>query len=766
MAAPLLMKEIIVKPNTSGFRRELLAAVLLLGALLLGALPAAAQMPVDPWPPNGPDFPIEPPIPWPPAPMPPVAFPVTVELHQVNAVVDGPVASVSVMQIFRNDSSREIEGTYVFPLPTDAAPGSLEMTIDGETVEGKLYDKDEARAIYEEIVRSRRDPALLEWLGRGLFQISVFPIPAGATRTVELTYEHPLGLENGLYKFGVPLKAYVPGASPAESVAVNLELRNQPGLRAIYSPSHDVAIDRTGTDGALVSFEGNSIDTQSDFALYFGSDKSAIGANLLSYKPRGEDGYFMLLVAPSLESAADEVVARDIVLVMDVSGSMKGEKITQAKAAAHSIVDQLNPGDRLNIITFSTGVRLWQNELESVSSATQADARAWIERIAATGATDINRALLEALAQVDDGDADRPAYILFLTDGLPTQGEIETDRIVENAADNRPAERSVRLFTFGVGYDVNTDLLNTLSSEMGGRSTYVKPEQAIDEVVSAFYSQIGKPVLANVDLNLTGNTLVEEIYPFPLPDLFAGEQLVVVGRYRDGGDVDLRIEGDINGEDITYVYPNQVLAEAGGEPFVARLWATRKIGALLEQIRRTGADQELVDAVIDLSLEYGIVSPYTSYLVLEPGVGPQMPISQEGAMALPAPRDQAYMAGGAAMESAAAAPASGQAAVVASEARASLESAKTVAEQEQVRYVGGKAFVQRGWVEGEGGVPVALWVDTAYDAETEPEVVPFGSDRYFELAQDDLVAQWLSVSSEMIIVLAGAEQVRITTVAP
>lgn len=736
---------------------------LLMVAMLGGALPAAAQVPVDPPLPVEPTWPIEPPQPWPPAPVPPVQFPVTVELHQVNAIVDGAVAAVTVNQVFRNDSGRETEGTYVFPLPPDAAPGSLEMTIDGITVEGKLYDKDEARAIYEEIVRSRRDPALLEWLGRGLFQVSVFPIPAGATRTVELTYEHPLDLENGLYKFGVPLKAYVPGASPAETVAVNVELRNQPGLRAIYSPSHDVAVERIGNDGALVSFEGSGKDTQSDFTLYFGSDKSSIGANLLSYKPRGEDGYFMLLVAPSLESADAEVVARDIVLVMDVSGSMKGDKIRQAREAAHAIVGQLNPGDKLNLITFSTGVRLWQNEPQEVTTATLADADAWIDKIVATGATDIDRALFEALGQLQGGDAGRPAYILFLTDGLPTQGEIDPERIVDNAATNRPDDRSVRLFTFGVGYDVNTDLLNTLSSEMGGRSTYVKPNEAIDEVVSAFYNQIGKPVLANVDLTLTGDTLVDEVYPFPLPDLFAGEQMVVVGRYRNGGDVDVRIAGDINGVETTYVYPSQVLAEAGGEPFVARLWATRKIGALLEQIRRNGADKELVDAVIDLSLEYGIVSPYTSYLVLEPGAGPEMPISQDSAMALPAPRDQAAAAGGAALSSAAAAPASGEAAVAASEARASLETAQTVVEQQQVRFVGGKTFVQRGWVEGAEGEPVALWVDTAYTAESEPEVVPFGSDRYFELAQDDTVAQWLSVSPEMILVLDDGGEVRITT---
>ncbi len=587
------------------------------------------------------------------------------------------------------------------------------------------------------------------------------PYPQVRSRTVELTYEQPLALENGVFKFGVPLKAYVPGASAAESVAVDVELRNQSGLRTIYSPSHTVSVERTGNSGALISFEGSGADTQSDFALYFGSDKSAIGANLLSYKLRGEDGYFMLLVAPSVESAATEVIARDIVLVLDVSGSMEGEKIAQARGAAHAILEQLNPDDRLNLITFSTGVRMWQNGLQPVTKRGMANADKWIDAIDASGSTDINRALMEALAQVGEGDGSRPAYILFLTDGLPTQGEVDAGRIVANAADNRPTDRTVRLFTFGVGYDVNTDLLNTLSSEMGGLSTYVKPDQAIDEVVSDFYSQIGKPVLANVDLAVTGDALVEEVYPFPLPDLFAGEQMVVVGRYRNGGEVGLRITGDINGEEVTYTYPNQILAEAGGEPFVARLWATRKIGALLEQIRRTGADKELVDAVIDLSLEFGIVSPYTSYLVLEPGAANEV-MDVAAVASLRAPRDLAFDAGSASMESAAAAPASGAAAVMASEARSSMAAAQTVVEQNQVRFVGGKTFVQRGWVESAEGRPAQLWVDTAYVADEPVETIPFASERYFELAQDDVVAQWLSLSSELIIVLEDGAQVRIT----
>ena len=739
---------------------------LMLFALLAGtACAARAQIPVDPMPPVSPILPEPwPPEPWPPGPIPPVPpviFPVAVELYQVSAVVDGPIASVNIKQVFRNDSSVTSEGTYIFPLPLEALPSSLQLLIDGEMVEGQMYDRDEARSIYENIVRRERDPALLEYLGDGLFQINVFPIPAGKTRTVELTYEHTVTADNGLYKYVAPLRAWVQGSGPAETVSVSVELVNQPGLRTIYSPSHEVSIERTGDDAALIGFEGNGVDSQSDSTIYFGTDESTIGANLISYKPAGEDGYFMLLVAPSLDAADEEIVERDLVLVVDVSGSMQGEKIQQAKQAARFVVSQLNQGDRFNLITFSTGTRLWQRELQEVDAESLSDAERWIGRIAATGSTDINRALLEAMAQFDE-DRTRPGYILFLTDGQPTMGETDPEQIIENAADNQPDERSLRIFTFGVGFDVNTDLLSALSRDMGGRATYVKPDQDIEEIVGDFASQISKPVLSDVMLAFGGDMVVDELYPFPLTDLFAGEQLLVVGRYREGGVLDLEIGGKVNGEPTTYVYPGQELVDRGGEPFVARLWATRKMGALLEQIRREGTSQELVDEITELSLEYGIVSPFTSYLVLEPGMAQGAPAAIVPLSSGRTLRADASGAAVAAAESMAAAPAAGESAVAAAEARSSLESAQTVTQEEQVRYLEGKTFVRRGWVEDGTGKAVPFWVDTSVAEDVTPEVVEFGSERYFELVQDETVARWLALSPEMIVVVEG-KTLRITT---
>jgi Ca-activated chloride channel family protein len=719
--------------------------------LALAGLPVSAQgIIIDP-----------PPLVEPPASMGPIG----IEEHRVAVVIDGPLAQVRVTQVFHNDTHQTIEGVYLFPLPGDAAVSDFQMTVDGQVLEGKLLDRDEARRIYEEIVRSRRDPALLEYIGRNLFQTSVFPIPAGESRKLELNYTQIVAQRNGLYEFVYPLRTRQYGAAPVKRLALSIELRNQPGLRTLYSPHYDVSIDRRGDDQALIGYEASHTQPEHDFALYFGAAHNEIGLNLLSYKPAGEDGFFVLLAAPSIEVEEQAVVARDIVLALDVSGSMQGDKIEQARNAAHFVVDQLNPGDRFNLISFSTGVRLWQGELQPADEPARKAAHAWINRLTAAGSTDINRALLEALGQLQVKQVNQhPGYILFLTDGLPTQGETEVERILANAQNNKPEQTSLRLFTFGVGYDVNTDLLDTLSQELGGRSNYVRPDEAIDEEVSQFYSGISTPVLVDTALSFGQNVVVDETYPYPLPDLFAGDQLVLVGRYAKGGQATVTLRGVANGQKMSFQYPGQTLVQSGGEPFVARLWATRKIGALLEQVRRSGPDQELIDEIVNLSLTYGIVTPYTSYLVVEPEIveAGAAPASEPVVGLREKAEDEVaeYAA-----QSAAAAP-SGEAAVVASEARAALSDADMVHESTGVRYVNGKSFVRQAILQTAQGEALELWVDTLYHERMALETVFFGSPRYFALARQPHLTPWLAVSPELILVLDEGHAVRVTVAPP
>ncbi|MCC6168509.1 MAG: VWA domain-containing protein [Caldilineaceae bacterium] len=739
-------------------------AILAVLIWVLAASPAMAQRII-----------IEPPFPPFPPPVPEMGSPGPIQIDEVlvAAEVDGPAAHVRVTQVFHNRSGQTVEGRFVFPLPANAVVSDLQLKVNDQVLEGRLLPSDEARAIYEQIVRQQRDPALLQYLGQGLFQTNVFPIPPGETRQVQFQYTQLVEQRDGLFHFRYPLRGQAQGGAQFE---LTLELTNQPGLRTLYSPNREAQIERGASDAATVRLAGDLSKMDPAFDLYWGVADEAIGVNLLSYRPTGEDGFFVLLASPALESAETEVVARDMVLVLDVSGSMEGEKIDQARRAADFVLDQLNPDDRFNIVAFSTGVHLWSGDLQAVSADAIDEAHAWVTRLDAGGSTDINRALLEALAQLSGAQAEaaaRPAYVLFMTDGLPTQGETDPWRILDNAQLNKPEGRTLRLFTFGVGYDVDTQLLDTLSAELGGRSSYVLPEERIDEAVSAFYQGIQTPVLTEVEIDFGDGVTVDEVYPYPLPDLFAGEQLVVAGRYRAGGTLPVTLRGTVNGVPYVFEYPNQELVERGGEPFVARLWASRKIGVLMAEVRRNGPSPELVDAIVDLSLQYGIVTPYTAYLAEEPqsqvgggAVRPDLPVlpgmDGGGAPADARQAAEAYAAGEAARM--AEMPASGAPAVTASQAQNELQTASTVAGAEAMLHVAGKTFVRQGTVTGATGDTLPFWVDAAYTSDMTLRTVLFGSDEYFNLAQDAAVAAWLSVGPEMVVVLPEQGGVRVTTV--
>jgi Ca-activated chloride channel family protein len=458
---------------------------------------------------------------------------------------------------------------------------------------------------------------------------------------------------------------------------------------------------------------------------------------------------------------------------------MKGEKIRQAQDALIYVLDQLQPNDRFNVVAFSTGVRSYAQGMQPAAQA--AEAKGWVRSLRAVGGTDINRALLEALASLPTEGAasgrpdtstqgERPAIVIFLTDGLPTEGVTEEERIVANVT--QAAGKHVRLFTFGVGDDVNTILLDRLAQEHRGTSAYVRPGQRIDEVVSGFYAKVSEPVLTDLTLDF-GGLHAEEVYPYPLPDLFAGGQLVVTGRYRKGGTVDLRLTGLVNNRPATYTYEAVKFRDEGGEPFIARLWATRKIGHLLTQIRLHGAQRELVDEVIELSKRYGIITPYTSYLVEEPGLAPEAlpmrparpprvpipwglggggaaPVAQATPLTRPSTYDNTAGEAPAAVEieRAAAAPVSGAEAVQDSIMREALKSAERVTESGgTVRVVNDKTFILRDGV----------WVDTAFDAEKmKPERVIFGSDAYFKLlARKPALAPYFALGTRVIVVLDG-----------
>ncbi len=640
----------------------------------------------------------------------PVGDQLEIRSHQVDVVIEDQVATTSIDQTFHNPNDWTAEGIYVFPIPDGATIDRFTMEIDGEPVEAKLLDAEEAREIYDDIVRNMRDPALLEYIGRGAIQASIFPIEPGEDRRITIEYREVLAADGGLIHYTYPLNTERFSAAPLEQASVHVEVESAEPVRAVYSPSHDIAVDRQDDHRFVAGWEASDVKPDTDFELVYTVSNEAIGTNLISYRDsENGEGTFLLLAAPGIETDRP-AVAKDVIVVLDSSGSMEGEKIEQAKVALTYVLEHLNPEDRFTVIDFSTGVRFYDRGLQDASEAD--DAVDWVEDREATGGTDINQALLEAMAMAD---GERPTYVIFLTDGLPTEGETDVPAILDNAREAAP--ENVRLFTFGVGYDVDTVLLDTLAQDHHGSSAYVEPGERIDESVSDFYASVSTPLLTDVELEVDGVD-VEEVYPQPLPDIFAGTQLVVTGTYREGGTATIRLSGEVDGERQTYVYDDIAFRDEGGDEYLPRLWATRKIGYLLNQIRLHGEEPELVEAIVDLSIRYGIVTPYTSYLITEDDI-----LTEEG-------RDRAADE----VATSAAPAADGEAAVRQSEAAGGLADSDVAApvaiEVEEgsagnaMRVVGNRTFLQQDGV----------WIETTFDPDTMETVkVQFASDDYFAL---------------------------------
>jgi len=669
-----------------------------------------------------------------------------IKYHHVDIQIKDQVATTRVDQVFVNDNPWTAEGTYIFPLPEGAAVSDFVMWVDGKAVHGEILEADEARTIYDDVVRRMKDPALLEYVGRKALKASVFPIPPGEERKIELEYSQILPVENGLVHYIYPLSTERFSSRPLEDLVVRAQIESREPLKAVYSSRHEVSIDREDDYHALLGLEQSDVLPDRDFELFYTISSEKIGLNLLSYKEEGQDGFFLLLAAPDVKVDEEEIVVKDIILVLDTSGSMQGEKMDQAKEAARYVLDHLNPLDRFAIVSFATTTRSFSPSLEPAAQADKG--KDFLDRLEAMGSTDINRAMIEAVGLAEEV---RPTTLIFLTDGLPTEGVTVTGAILDNVA--REAPDNVRIFSFGVGDDVDTDLLDQISLDHGGASTYVRPGEEIDEEVSAFYRRVKMPVLSDLSLDW-GDIIVDQVYPQRIPDLFAGSQLIMLGRYREGGTAKITLKGMVNQEERSYTYEDLSFRKEGGDDFIPRLWATRAVGYYLTQIRLYGEKQEWIDSIVSLSTRYGIITPYTSFLVQEKDI-----FSTQG-------REEIISDFEEEMAAAAAEPAFGEAAVEKAVYQKSLSAApvgaavpvnmsvstgidgtsKMVRVSEVLKNVGSKTFLWRN----------DTWIDTTFDRSMKTKKVAFLGEEYFDLiSQVPVLGSYFALGERVIVVHEG-----------
>ena len=538
--------------------------------------------------------------------------PLAIRSHRVSVVIRDQVATTKVEQVFQNSTSRDLEATYIFPIPKDASITEFALYIKGERVPGELLTREKAREIYTDIVRRMRDPALLEYMGSQLFQVKVYPVPARDRQKIELQFSQLLPRDGELSRYEYPLKTSGEAARTLEDFSVAVDLTSKETLTNIYSPTHKVGITRKDDHHAIIGFEQDTSLLERDFVLYYAVSTKDLGLNLITYRPDAEKpGYCMLLISPREEMEEEKVLPRDITFVFDTSGSMRGEKIEQARAALRYCVQGLKDEDRFNVIAFSTTTEPFKEAPVEASDPNVAEALLYIGKMEARGGTDINSALAKALSHTPTEG--RPHTVLFLTDGRPTVGVTEVADILKNVGEANTRES--RIFVFGVGDDVNTHLLDKVSGGNRGLSEYVRPEEDIEVKVSSLFDKIRRPVLTDVEVDVE-KVAVRDHYPVELGDLFAGTQLTLLGRYEKPGDSRIRLSGKAGGEEKTFEYEGTFVEKDVGHQFVAHLWATRKIGYLLDQIRLHGESKELRDEVVALSTEFGIPTPYTSYLAL------------------------------------------------------------------------------------------------------------------------------------------------------
>ena len=668
--------------------------------------------------------------------------PITLERQIIQIELDDQFAHVSISQVFKNNTGIDLEGTYIFPLPPGADISDFTLWLDGRPLSSETLPADQAASIYHQIVATMRDPGLLEYMGDGLIKAWIYPIPAYGTKQVDMEYDWLIPIDNGLLEISLPLKLDGYSIDRIDTLAITVDIESPDTLGTIYSPTHDVQVDRYGEFRATASIEKTSHRPEGNFVLYISRPQAAVGVNMLTHSTGSDEGYFLTMIAPEYKESG-EIIPKDFVLVLDTSGSMAGGKIEQAKEAVDFIFRNLNDDDRFQFITFATDIYPYFEGWSDATGGNIADVRDYIEGISAGGSTNIHGALAEALA-LSPG-RNRPMYVIFLTDGLPTVGTTNTALIVENAnAIN--SEVNGRIFCFGVGDDVDYQFIDRLSRENGGYTESVGPNENMEQPLSDFYAKIKSPVMTGIEVEISGSRIYDML-PVNLPDLFLGSQLILAGRYVGTGSGEIVLTGTVGDQARRFTYQVEFTEDRDND-FIPRHWATRRVGYLLNQIRLYGENQEVVDEIVDLATRHGIITPYTSMLVTEdemqgelifgwaPG-GLQEAPSSTGTGAL-------GVGIGAPDESVQAYARDMSAGVAEMEEEGIMDLDDRL--EGTVKYAGDKTF----YMDADG-----YWVDSEYDEETmdDPVEIVYLSDEYFDLITDEPdIAEYLAVGENVIVV--------------
>jgi Ca-activated chloride channel family protein len=693
------------------------------------------------------------------------AFPLEVKYHNVIVEIKGSSATTSIDQEFHNPTGRRLDGYYIFPVPEGAAIGGFSMFVDGKELAAEMLDSKKARRIYEDIVRKNIDPALLEYYQQGLFRVRIFPIEPYSNKRIKISYRQILENDYGTSEYVYPLNTEKFSSKPLEDVAIRVNISSQVPLKNIYCPTHEVDIVRKDAHTSIVTYEAHRVKPDKDFALFYRTDRSQIGLSMaLQKEPDDSRGFFLLDISPDFDMKPEDIEEKDMTFVLDVSGSMAGDKLRQAKKALIFCINSLNTGDRFDLIRFSTEAEALFGKAVPATEENKRKAAKFVEDLRAIGGTNIEDAL-RLLAKRDHA-THRPAAALFITDGKPTINETNEEKLVELVKKERGSP--ARIFTFGIGNDINTHLLDKITSATDAYRTYCAPEEDIEIKISNLYEKIQSPVLTDLKIRVDSDIQLTQVFPRELPDLFKGASIAVLGRYAGSGEKTLSVEGMLKGKMVRYECRCDFSSGETKNGFIPPIWAARKVGYLLDQIRLNGESKEVVDELVDLGKRYGIITPYTSYLIVEDETrrlaGRRIRQEDQTLGFIAPPASDAFESSkrsySAMKEETGAGSVSASKQVQALRDARNMENdvvkgmslggpgGKASEPELQVRYVQGRALVWNG----------NCWIDPAIQKgkHTQTIRIKYGTDAFFGLlAQKPLTARFLSLGKNVRFVLDG-----------
>jgi Ca-activated chloride channel family protein len=656
-----------------------------------------------------------------------------VRYHHVKVRIEDGHVVTRVEQEFYNPHDVPVTSRYIFPIPPEAILSRFEVMVDGRYQDVARQDAEATTAELYAIIGQQRDPSLLQYTGWESLTFDL-SLPPGGSRQMTLEYEEILAPSGGLYRYRYVLSTERYSAQPLEEVSIQVDVYSSAGLSSLYSSSHEVAVSRSAGGRAHVSWGAEGIVPDEDFYLFYAPAEAGYGGGLLTGERDGH-GHLLFLFSPEAGRTSADTLPKDIVFVMDRSGSMEGEKIEQARRALYHILGQLGEEDRFSIVSFDERISLLDPVLRPVGEGTLGEARRYVDRLSADGSTDLEAALQSGLAILERSESrDATRMVVFLTDGLPTAG-ITKEALIARLVRETNARLEARLHIFGVGYDVNTHLLDGLAADNGGSVTYVRPGEDLEMAMTGFYEKIAHPLLTDLEVEFEGLE-AGDLYPETLPDLFQGSSLMLTGRYGPetaGESVSVRVRGWAGAERREYVY-HYDLQEAGGHDFVSRLWATRRIGALLDRVRVEGTDAELEDEIRELGLNYGIVTPYTAFVINGQAEG----AASEANMALYVLQELNQSSGRVTIE----ARVQNQTYQQAAQANLAIGGNVVNYGQRSLAQVGAQQVdlgLFEGWDDLEAASPEE-WLERYVEVD---RIVEFGTKEYFALAEDPEIRSYL-----------------------